>query len=149
MSIHQHLREELIHRGLVPAEDLAIAQVVSETATRMSLRTTNGSEVISSFDRDYFVPLAIARGPRNDGQGIYETGSKKISLCFETPVCGDLLYRGRKVAGSALRAWREGLLIQGSIQGLPIRPDDLIDSLDQAVGLLVKPEHLSLIGSSQ
>ncbi len=52
-----------------------------------------------------------------------------VTLCFSSPVCGDLLYRGRKVAGSALRVWRDGLLLQGTIQGLPVRERDLREIL--------------------
>ncbi len=55
------------------------------------------------------------------------------SLCFSFPVSGDLVYRDRKVAGSALRAWREGLLIQGSIQGLPVNGAVLAEMLKCAV----------------
>lgn len=54
------------------------------------------------------------------------------SFCFESPVCGDLLYRNRKVAGSALRVWRGGLLIQGSIQGLPVGREALAECLESA-----------------
>ena len=49
-------------------------------------------------------------------------------LCFSAPACGDLLYHGRKVAGAALRVWKEGILLQGSIQGLPIRRDRLVEA---------------------
>lgn len=56
-----------------------------------------------------------------------------FTLCFEAPVCGDLLYKGRKVAGSALRVWRDGLLIQGSIQGLPVEYNRLVEMLQSAV----------------
>ena len=51
------------------------------------------------------------------------------ALCFTSPTCGDLLYRGRKVTGAALRIWRDGLLIQGSVQGLPVRREALVDGL--------------------
>ena len=39
--------------------------------------------------------------------------------CFESPAEFDLLARGRKIAGAALRRTRHGLLLQGSIQELP------------------------------
>jgi hypothetical protein len=55
-------------------------------------------------------------------------------LCFSSPVCGDLLYRGRKVGGSALRVWRDGLLLQGTIQGLPVGDGHLKQSLISSVG---------------
>lgn len=59
-------------------------------------------------------------------------GNSKIAsvLCFKAPVCGDLLYQNQKVAGSALRVWRGGLLIQGSIQGLPVDHKILAECLE-------------------
>lgn len=56
-----------------------------------------------------------------------------FSLCFSALVCGDLSYNNRKVAGAAVRGWKEGALIQGSIQGLPVPFDLLAESLKQAV----------------
>ncbi len=50
-------------------------------------------------------------------------------LCFSAPVCGDLLYHGRKVAGSALRAWREGILLQGSLQDFPVSEEQVVQAL--------------------
>lgn len=55
------------------------------------------------------------------------------ALCFSSPVCGDLLYRGRKVAGSALRVWRDVFLLQGSIQGFPAANEELQNALVEAV----------------
>ncbi len=57
-----------------------------------------------------------------------------VSVCFASPVCGDLLYRGRKTAGSAVRAWKEALLLQGSLQGLPLSSERLRTVLEQAIG---------------
>lgn len=56
-----------------------------------------------------------------------------FSLCFSAPVEGDLLFQGRKVAGSALRVWKEGLLLQGSVQGLPVDRKLLTQLLATAV----------------
>ena len=36
-------------------------------------------------------------------------------VCFEEPVCGDLLWKSRKVMGGALRVTAKGLLYQGSL----------------------------------
>ena len=55
------------------------------------------------------------------------------TLCFLTPVCGDLLYRGEKVAGAALRAGGGVLLVQGSIQGLPVPHPVLTHLLVRAI----------------
>ena len=54
------------------------------------------------------------------------------TFCFSAPMRGDLLYQGRKVGGTALRAWRSGILIQGSIQGFPVEFDLLAKLLTQA-----------------
>jgi lipoate-protein ligase A len=51
---------------------------------------------------------ALAAPPERQGTGV----------CFESPAEFDLLARGRKVAGAALRRTRDGLLLQGSIQEL-------------------------------
>ena len=52
---------------------------------------------------------ALAVPPTGGGTGV----------CFESPAEYDLLARGKKVAGAALRRTRHGLLLQGSIQELP------------------------------
>jgi lipoate-protein ligase A len=52
---------------------------------------------------------ALATAPAGGGTGV----------CFESPAEFDLLSRGRKIAGAALRRTRHGLLLQGSIQELP------------------------------
>ena len=36
-------------------------------------------------------------------------------VCFEEPVCGDLLWKSRKVMGGALRVTSKGILYQGSL----------------------------------
>ncbi len=51
----------------------------------------------------------LAAPPAGEGTGV----------CFESPEEFDLLARGRKVAGAALRRTRQGLLLQGSIQEFP------------------------------
>lgn len=52
---------------------------------------------------------ALAASPADAGTGV----------CFESPAEFDLLARGRKIAGAALRRTRHGLLLQGSIQEVP------------------------------
>lgn len=73
--------------------------------------------------------LVLARGTSN---GCRSDGIHSI-FCFESPVCGDLIFRGRKVGGAALRAWREGFLVQGSLQGLPVPAERLTGVLLEAV----------------
>lgn len=55
------------------------------------------------------------------------------TFCFSAPVRGDLMFQGRKVAGAALRVWRDALLVQGSIQGLPVGQDQLREALRSAI----------------
>ena len=71
------------------------------------------------------------------------------TLCFEAPVRGDLLYRGRKVAGSALRVWRDGLLIQGSIQKLPVAREVLLDSLGAVIRRLLSARTQTPVGAHE
>ncbi len=87
-ALHRCLRQELIRRRDVSAEDLSIVE------------------------RDFSGPA---------------------TLCFSAPVRGDLMFQGRKVAGAALRVWREAILIQGSIQGLPVRQDQMREALRSAI----------------
>lgn len=54
-------------------------------------------------------PMALASAPTDAGTG----------ACFESPAEFDLLARGKKIAGAAMRRTRDGLLLQGSIQGTP------------------------------
>lgn len=60
-------------------------------------------------------------------------GPGPYTLCFSAPVEGDLLYRGRKVGGAALRAWRDAALLQGSLQGFPVPREVLRETLIAAV----------------
>lgn len=53
-------------------------------------------------------------------------------VCFRTPTRYDVLANGRKIAGSAQRRMREGLLHQGSIHfggPLPFRREEIVDCL--------------------
>ena len=55
-------------------------------------------------------PLALASA----------TATRVSSACFENAAQHDVLADGRKVAGAAQRRTRDGLLHQGSIQGVPV-----------------------------
>ena len=50
-------------------------------------------------------------------------------LCFEAPACGDLIYRGKKLAGMAIRVWHDRILLQGSLQGFSLQQDQLTDGV--------------------
>jgi lipoate-protein ligase A len=105
-------------------------------------RMTGGGTVPHGLDLTYsvIVPMGhpfAAQSPREVYRAVHETiggllvGSGDASVlaaspiregtgvCFESPAEFDLLARGRKVAGAAMRRTRHGLLLQGSIQDLP------------------------------
>lgn len=75
--------------------------------------------------------LLVERGLVAGGEiALFCSGRDRPStVCFSAPVCGDLLFQGRKVAGAALRIWRGGLLAQGTIQGLPLAYPDLLEAV--------------------
>jgi lipoyl(octanoyl) transferase len=56
------------------------------------------------------LPAQLAGSSTDRGNGV----------CFESPVEADVVVTGRKLAGAAQRRTREGLLVQGSIQGVPL-----------------------------
>ena len=64
----------------------------------------------------------------DDLQVVKQDPAGPSPLCFTAPACGDLLFRGRKVAGSALRVWKEGILLQGSLQKFPVDRDRLMEA---------------------
>lgn len=71
-------------------------------------------------------------------------------VCFSTPVVGDLVYRGRKAAGAALRVWRDGFLMQGSIRDLPVAYPDLfkcfLEAVERSFGSAWFPKPLKSAG---
>ena len=105
-------------------------------------RMTGGGIVPHGADLTYslIVPAGHAfaeRSPREVYRAVHETIGALLTrageaaalavpptragtgICFESPSEFDLLARGKKVAGAALRRTRNGLLLQGSIQELP------------------------------
>ena len=105
-------------------------------------RMTGGGVVPHGLDLTYslIVPEGhafAARSPRDVYRAVHETIGALLAangeapalalppegtgtgVCFESPAEFDLLARGRKIAGAALRRTRHGLLLQGSIQELP------------------------------
>ena len=67
--------------------------------------------------------LSLSRGGRRG----------PVRHCFSDPVEGDLLFKERKVAGSALRVWKNAALLQGSLQGFPVPAEALAEALLAAV----------------
>ncbi len=55
------------------------------------------------------ISASLSHAPEGHGNGV----------CFESPTEADVIAQGRKVAGAAQRRTREGLLYQGSVQGVP------------------------------
>ena len=105
-------------------------------------RMTGGGIVPHGSDLTYslIVPEGhsfVAQSPRDVYRAVHETIRMRLGaacenavladvaadsgtgMCFENPAEFDLLARGRKVAGAAMRRTRQGLLLQGSIQELP------------------------------
>ncbi len=56
------------------------------------------------------VSASLAHAPEGQGNGV----------CFESAAEADVIAGGRKLAGAAQRRTREGLLYQGSVQGVPV-----------------------------
>ena len=56
------------------------------------------------------VSASLAHAPEGQGNGV----------CFESPAEADVIAGGRKIAGAAQRRTRDGLLYQGSVQGVPL-----------------------------
>jgi len=98
---------------------LALPQPIPGTAYPVPLRDLPGE-----FHRRLREILVRDGGLSSEDLTVAGPGFQgPFSLCFSAPVCGDLLYKGKKVAGSALRAWKDGVLVQGSLQGLPLERD--------------------------
>ena len=115
-----HRTDELTYAFALPRALLPKGLSVREVPCRLHRRIHDaaiGSGIVSAVD------LSMAR---SDPAG-------PVSLCFSSPVRSDLLYRGRKVAGVALRAWQDRFLLQGSLQEFPVSYNQLVDILVQAV----------------
>ncbi len=105
-------------------------------------RMTGGGVVPHGLDLTYslIVPAGLpfaARSPREVYRAVHETIGELLArhgeaaalalppagqgtgVCFESAAEFDLLARGKKVAGAAMRRTRDGLLLQGSIQEIP------------------------------
>lgn len=76
---------------------------------------------------------------RNRLSQFHSRPKEDVSLCFSSPVCGDLLLDGRKAAGCAIRAWKQGILVQGTLQGIPVSFSMLAEILRQSVSHLLIP----------
>jgi len=80
-------------------------------------------------------PAELAGAAADRGNGV----------CFESPVEADVLASGQKLAGAAQRRTKEGLLIQGSIQGVPLAwADDLPEFFECTTSRPFSSEELQL-----
>jgi len=140
----EHLPEELLRRRLPlvrrPTGGGAVLHTTEELTYALALSSAGFPVGVPLREMAGFVHRGLRNGLLE--QGLCSPGELRVvqtdaggpvSLCFSAPVSGDLIYQDRKVAGSALRAWREGLLIQGSIQGLPVMGAVLTEVLTSAV----------------
>lgn len=117
----------MIHR----LDELTYAVALSKTLIPAQIRLSQlPDQIHAAFRRELIAgklihPEQLEVVP-SDSEGPF-------SVCFSALVHGDLLFQGRKVTGAALRAWRDVILIQGSIQGLPVPWEKLAQSLSHAV----------------
>ena len=82
------------------------------------------------------IHAAVAEAMADSGISVrqvpLESPAPAGGLCMTAPAPGDLLVRGRKVAGAGQRRSRHGLLHQGTICGVPL-PEDFPDRLAAAL----------------
>ena len=70
-------------------------------ALRSGVRRYLGDALPSLFNKDE----ACETGPR-----------ERFSVCFDEPVCNDVMLGGRKIVGGALRVTKQAMLYQGNVQ---------------------------------
>jgi lipoyl(octanoyl) transferase len=75
--------------------------ILSVIARRVSQRRSNP---LYLKQRDCFAP---PRGSRNDSV---------LPVCFQEPVCNDIMLGGKKIVGGALRITKQAILYQGTVQ---------------------------------
>jgi lipoyl(octanoyl) transferase len=109
-AIHSALRDALSIQG--PRAELAPAAEVAVTDSENSSRADRGYNPSPCSHAPVAPPTirwpACHNGPQDRGY------SRR--LCFANPVSADVMIDSRKIAGSAQRRTRAGLLQQGSIQ---------------------------------
>lgn len=100
--------------GVVPHGDditysiiVPIAHPFAQCSARESYCKFHGA--LAQWLADRGVAASLAHAPEGQGNGV----------CFDSPAEADVIAGGRKIAGAAQRRTREGLLYQGSVQGVP------------------------------
>lgn len=137
-------------------------------------RMTGGGMVRHGADLTYSLVVPAGhpfgeKGPRDIYRAVHETladllektgvavvfagaaDSRGTGVCFESPVEFDLTENGQKIAGAAMRRTREGLLLQGSMDGISAM-DRVRPLMAGAFGMrvtqeAVSPEMLDAAGS--
>jgi len=118
--------EDLTYAIVIPANDRAFGESSSSLymrihrALREALSSGEISPVAALYERRTNSGSNRATANSNNATVLsasLKTGlDRRYSECFANPVLGDLMLKGRKVAGAAQRRTRRGLLHQGSIQ---------------------------------
>jgi lipoate-protein ligase A len=73
--------------------------------------------------------IALKLVPAEELQLVWQDPPSPSALCFTSLAHGDLIHRGCKIAGAAIRVWREAVLMQGSLAGFPSQWADAIPGL--------------------
>ena len=95
--------EDITYSIVVP-----IAHPFAQCSARESYCKFHGA--LAQWLADRGVAASLAHAPEGQGNGV----------CFDSPAEADVVVDGRKIAGAAQRRTREGLLYQGSVQGVPL-----------------------------
>lgn len=99
--------------GLLPEKPRACYEAIHQKI-KMALEKWNASFTLNLF-------VSCEASPRIQN---------KQSVCFQEPVCNDIMLRGQKLVGGALRITKQAILYQGNI--LLAEADDL-ETLKDAI----------------
>ncbi len=103
--------DDLTYSIVIPASDAAFSE--SSILIYEKIHWFLCDVLIANGER---AELALVAGVGDAGTAIIDRGHS----CFANPVCADVMIDGRKIAGAAQRRTRDGLLQQGSIQGIEL-----------------------------
>jgi len=110
---------ELVRRmtggGLVPhGDDITYSIIAPATHPLAGLSARESYHAIHTTIAEWLAGQGVA------AQLAAPVSGPGTGACFESPVEADVMAAGQKIAGAAQRRTREGLLVQGSIQGVPL-----------------------------